>query len=64
VRTDDDQAEIDRKSEARIAALVALFGDLTDREREEATGRLRERWCLACGGEQPNGWRCHCEDDE
>lgn len=57
VRTDDAQA--------RIAAMVALFSDLTDRGRAEAIERLRERWCLACGGEQhTSGLRCQCENDE
>jgi hypothetical protein len=59
--TDDEQAEIDRNSDARIVAVVTMLADLSDREREDAMERIRERFCVHCGADDP---RCRCWDDE
>lgn len=64
MRTDAEQDDIDRKSEARVDAVVTLFEDLTDREREDVIEKLRARWCLYCGGERPSGHSCQCQNDE
>lgn len=37
---------------------------LTAAERVDAIASIAERWCLACGAEQPRGQRCQCDNDE
>jgi len=61
MRTDEEQAEMDRRSEARVAAIVTLFSDLTAREREDAISRIREGFCVHCGSDNP---RCQCWNDD
>jgi hypothetical protein len=61
MRTDDEQAKLDRESEARIEAVVTMFTDLSEHERLDAISRIRERFCIHCGIDDP---RCHCENDE
>lgn len=59
MRTDDDQADIEQRSAARISAAATIMLDLSHDELLEALAKVREKRCLACGHDAP----CYCDCD-
>ncbi len=43
---------------------LSAVAEMTEEQRVEFISQFRGYWCIGCGGLQPEGRSCQCDNDE